>query len=306
MKVGIVVAFASCFALTVSKSEPNGCEDDLIEKIAEWTRTLPVLVKQDERRLKNFAEFEPIEDVSKLRNEYYRMVSETQQTACNVIKRIGGRWIKECGFLDGEKIVCMDNLHEAVKKGQCLIYSFGLAEDWDFEAKMAKIGCVVHAYDPNVDMPKKYQKIENLHFHRIGLSNTVGKLKNGAPDGSVRKMDVLTLEEAIKRNNDEGKEITYLKMDVEGAEFYALPQMVTSGVFEHIRQLGIEMHTGSRNLPKPNIIKKHLNKTLKVFKELQETYGFRLIAYNANGCMGKKYCLTRSYHNYHDLVFYKP
>ena len=27
----------------------------------------------------------------------------------------------------------MDNLHEAVKSDKCLIYSFGLADDWDFE-----------------------------------------------------------------------------------------------------------------------------------------------------------------------------
>ena len=40
------------------------------------------------------------------------------------------------GFLDGEKIVCMDNLHEAVKTDTCLIYSFGLGDDWDFELSM--------------------------------------------------------------------------------------------------------------------------------------------------------------------------
>jgi len=138
-------------------------EADLVQKIAEWANTLPVLVKQDEKRLKNFREFEPITDnPSLLRNEYYRMVSETQQTACNIIKRIGGRWLKECGFLDGEKIVCMDNLHEAVKTDTCLIYSFGLGDDWDFELKMAKLGCVVRAFDPNVEMPKKIQRCEKF------------------------------------------------------------------------------------------------------------------------------------------------
>ena len=294
--------------LTVSFSEKIPCDEDenLIDKIAEWSRNLPILVKQDERRLKNFAEFEPIDEINLLRNTYYKFVSETQQTACNIIKRIGGRWIKECGFLDGEKIVCMDNLHEDVSNDKCLIYSFGLGDDWVFETKMAKLGCTVRAFDPNVEMPDKYKDLKNLHFEKLGLSNTVGTLKNGAADGTVRMMPVLTLKEAIKKFGDEGKEITYLKVDIEGAEFFALPEMVSSGVFKNIRQMGIEMHTGSRNLPKQKQIIKQLNSSLMVFKELQETYGFRMIAYNANGCMGKKYCLTRSYHNYHDLVFYKP
>jgi len=294
--------------LTIGHILAESCTDaDLIQKIAEWSNTLPVLVKQDEKRLQNFRDFEPIHDnPSLLRNTYYKMVSETQQTACNIIKRIGGSWIKDCGFLDGEKIICMDNLHEAVKKNKCLIYSFGLADDWDFELGMAKIGCVVRAFDPNVEIPKKYADIKNLHFQKIGLSNKVGKLKNGAPDGSIRNMPVVNLKAAMEIFGDQDKEITYLKLDVEGAEFFALPEMVKSGVFKQIRQMGIEMHTGSRNLHNPKVIQKHLNSSLMAFKELQETYGFRLIAYNANGCMGKKYCLTRSYHNYHDLVFYKP
>merc|ERR1711983_248784 len=174
---------------------------------------------------------------------------------------------------------------------------------WVFEVKMAKLGCTVRAFDPNVEIPEKYKNIKNLHFEKLGLSNTVGFLKNGAPDGTTRKMPVLTLKEAMKNFNDLDKEITYLKMDVEGAEFYALPEIVNSGVFKQVRQIGIEMHTGSRNLPKKNMVKKHLNSSLNVFKTLQETYGFRLIAFNANGCMGKKYCMTRTYHNYHDLVF---
>lgn len=301
----LILAILSVFSI----AEKQSCDqEDYIEKVAKWTRTLPILVQQDEQRLKNLADFEPIDDPSLLRNEYYRIVSETQQTPCNVLKRIGGRWIKECGFLDGEKIVCMDNLYYDVKGGKCLIYSFGLADDWDFEVRMAKLGCQVHAYDPNVEMPNKYKKLglKNLHFHQIGLGGSIGSMKNGAADGKVRQIPVLTLEEAIKRNGDEGKIVTYLKLDVEGAEFYALPQISKSGVLQNIQQIGIEMHTGNRNLQNTKMVKKHLNSSLTVFKEMQEKYGFRLIAYNANGCMGKKYCMTRSYHNYHDLVFYKP
>ena len=161
----------------------------------------------------------------------------------------------------------------------------------------------VRAFDPNVEESVTHP---NIYFKKIGLSNENGTLKNTAADGTVRRMPVLSLLDSIKLFGDEGKEITYLKIDVEGAEFGALPEMLKSGVFEQVRQMGIEMHTGSRNLPKEKNILKALNNSMKVFQAMQETYGFRLIAYNANGCMAKKYCLTRSYHNYHDIVFYKP
>ena len=82
---------------------------------------------------------------------------------------------------------------------------------------MAKAGCVIRAFDPNVEMPKKYKDVKNLHFEKIGLSDTNGKLKNGAPDGTVRHMPVVTLTEAMKMFGDQDKEITYLKLDIEGA-----------------------------------------------------------------------------------------
>ncbi len=96
-----------------------------------------------------------------------------------------------------------------------------------------------------------------------------------------------------------------MKLDVEGAELNALPSLVESGVFENVQQIGIEMHTGSLNVIRKRALKL-FNTLLATFKTLQEKHGFRLIAYNANGCMGKKYCYTNTYHTYHDLVFYKP
>ena len=46
----------------------------------------------------------------------------------------------KCGFLDGEKLLCMDGLYEALEQKNCLVYSFGLADDWDFEIFMAELG----------------------------------------------------------------------------------------------------------------------------------------------------------------------
>ena len=43
-------------------------------------------------------------------------------------------------FQDGQKLLCMDGLYEASKSKTCLVYSFGLADDWDFEVFMAELG----------------------------------------------------------------------------------------------------------------------------------------------------------------------
>ena len=68
-----------------------------------------------------------------------------------MLKRISGSWISveyttevnskiSCGFQDGEKLLCMDGLYKAVQNQTCLVYSFGLADDWNFEVFMAELG----------------------------------------------------------------------------------------------------------------------------------------------------------------------
>ena len=44
--------------------------------------------------------------------------------------------------------------------------------------------------------------------------------------------------------NDVGKNISYLKVDIEGIENSAIPQWIKSGVLDSVSQIGIELHTG--------------------------------------------------------------
>ncbi len=67
-------------------------------------------------------------DYKRLRDFYHSMVAETLETSCAVFKRVAGRFSSDCGFLDGEKLLCMDGFYDAVKNRTCLVYSFGLCE----------------------------------------------------------------------------------------------------------------------------------------------------------------------------------
>ncbi len=85
----------------------------------------------------------------------YKILNIPLQGLCTAGKFFGGNWYGEHGCMDGHKYVCLDKLYVDVKNKNCLIYSFGIANDWTFEAAMADLGCTVHAFDPTVDGENK-------------------------------------------------------------------------------------------------------------------------------------------------------
>ena len=48
---------------------------------------------------------------------------------------------------DGDKLLCLDNLYHDIIDGNCLVYSFGIADDWTFEISMADMGCKVSSME---------------------------------------------------------------------------------------------------------------------------------------------------------------
>ena len=90
--------------------------------------------------LRNYDKENKFSNNDVVKDDYYRIISRAAQNSCQIVKRFDGRWASECGFVDGEKLICMDGLYNAVQNGTCLVYSFGLADDWDFEISMASLG----------------------------------------------------------------------------------------------------------------------------------------------------------------------
>ena len=76
-----------------------------------------------------------------IKDMFYEKINKPLQTQCKILKKVGGSWrSNSCGFVNGEKMVCMDIIYEALKNDSCLIYSFGLSDNWDFEIAMAELG----------------------------------------------------------------------------------------------------------------------------------------------------------------------
>ena len=125
------------------------------------------------------------------------------------------------GVNDGGKFVCFDDLDIWTDEGNCLIYSFGISNDWSFEDQADLLGCTIHAFDPTVEYPSTRGR--GIHFTRLGLADRHRKLAEGAMGTAF------TLDTIMAGNNHTNSVINYLKVDIEGWEVGALEQWLESG-----------------------------------------------------------------------------
>ena len=142
------------------------------------------------------------------------------------------------GLDDGQKAVCLDP-QVRPPPGDCIIYSFGISNEWSFDEAMEAYGCRVFAFDPSMGKGN-HNHSRNIQFFYIGLSDRDYTMKDGwqmKTLSSIYKMLVPFRGERI---------IDYLKMDIESAEWDVLPQLIPSGMFAKVRQLGAEFHLDNR------------------------------------------------------------
>ena len=62
----------------------------------------------------------------------------------------------------GAKLVCLNN-RLRINPRSCLVYSFGIHNEWSFDIHARKYGCEVFAFDGHMQLRTK-DYIEHIHF----------------------------------------------------------------------------------------------------------------------------------------------
>jgi FkbM family methyltransferase len=142
-----------------------------------------------------------------------------------------------------------------------VVYSFGVGEDVSFDLKMIEhYDLHIHAFDPSprsIDWLKKQYLPEKFHFYPFGLAGKDGsvefsepaepghhslKLIGAGPDEDkglkTHLLPVYRLPTILGKLNH--NKIDILKMDIEGAEYEVIDDIVRSSV--PIYQVLVEFH----------------------------------------------------------------
>jgi hypothetical protein len=160
----------------------------------------------------------------------------TNHSSCKLSRDIGGVMLNNPPGLDGKKAVCFDP-KVAPKAGKCLVYSFGINNEWSFDEEMANYGCEVFSFDPSMGVNNHDHSPGNVHFYNWGLGDQNENDQN--LNWTIRSLS--TIYETLSVRHDT-KIIDYLKIDIEYSEWIALPNIIKSGMFSKVRQLGVEVH----------------------------------------------------------------
>jgi FkbM family methyltransferase len=173
---------------------------------------------------------------------------------------------------------------EGVTK-QSVVYSFGVGEDASFDtALIERFGLVVHAFDPTpraIEWVRREKLPENFVFHDYGLADFDGHAQFNPPENPEHVSHTIlarnrakdgAIEVSVKRLKTTMEELGHqridiLKMDIEGAEYQVLDDIVKSETWPI--QILVEFHHRFENVG--------FKKTKKAVATLQRC-GYRLFS----------------------------
>jgi hypothetical protein len=155
-------------------------------------------------------------------------------------------------FGDGPKFVCGIDFIAEKRKAEnttCLVYSVGSNNDISFETSVSKyLGCEIHTFDPTV-RKEEFVGAHVASFHDWGLGEDGRKVHFGRGSGSG-SFTSMSLKSMTKQLNHTGRKIDLLKIDCEGCEWQALPDIFYVMRVEDLKvdQIQIELDGGSKEL----------------------------------------------------------
>jgi len=139
--------------------------------------------------------------------------------------------------IDGQYPVCLDNEMKPLSTNnrRCIVYSFGIKDDWSFDEALEKFGCEIFSFDPSISQADHDHKA-HIHFYKIGLSNL-----DYVNENNWKLMSLDSIYRMLEPRHG-AHVIDYLKIDVEGSEWDALKQIIESGMLSKVRQMAVEFH----------------------------------------------------------------
>jgi len=241
-----------------------GCEVLTREKAVEKYPDLSYIISIDNEAARN--------EVYKSLNESGVEVYESFEKYYQGVNDVDVKTVR-CGMQAAFQIV--PELLQG-KRDNKVAYSFGIGFDFTFEKELSeKYEVSVYAFDPSPEVIEEMQSQklpEKLKYYPYGLSNEDAEKVFYCPSsgkdyseyftswtGSEKiKMQVFRLSTLMKKLGHDSLDL--LKMDIEGSEFIALPDILNTGIV--FDQLCIETHTRifSDSVEKMREMKRLLNK----------------------------------------------
>ncbi|CAH1779365.1 unnamed protein product, partial [Owenia fusiformis] len=161
---------------------------------------------------------------------------------CTAVEAVGST--SKSSYGEGIHLTCMDKTYQP--KSQCIVYSFGIANIWNFEESLAGRGCQVFAFDPSMNT-ESHKRMENLWFYNIGLGrvdsdNFTPRVDQYVKESKLFTWKVRTMKSIMEMLGHTNKMIDVLKMDIEGYEFDVISSMIDDGTIKQMRQYVGEWH----------------------------------------------------------------
>nr|CAB3263772.1 methyltransferase-like protein 24 [Phallusia mammillata] len=232
------------------------------------------------------------EDATKELVRLYDYLQNTKRR-CEKLVYIGKETPRE-SFVEGTFPICLD-WQFWPEENQCLVYSYGINDNWGFEDGMAELfGCENHAFDAHMYDFKDHRHSRNVWFHRKALGNRTsdsayseGKNDIIARDKwgkseleRLRVVKMRTLDSMMTELGHNGKTVDILRLDAEATtqsyEFDIIRNLVETGTNRCVRQLTVEAHFFGHLTSQ--VIKEYRDKR-EILRKLEDS-GFELLEFH--------------------------